>query len=247
MVPIRRHARNRSAYVAAGLIAACALCGASGNPKQSPKNHAVAAGDNHGAFHIAVYVENPAKDTSEPNEQPEDKKSSGIDQGTMWIIVFGFAQAAFIGVQAWIGYNQIRPYVFIQDAHIRRTGNDWIINYRVQNNGNSPAHKVRSVDITTIVDWEPVGPLPEPLHKDTLGSIGPGGDYVDASGHNVPIDLVNGVAVIGETKAVLLRGRIDYRDAFLVPHRTDFCFYSTGVIEMNGDRMDAWSEGNDST
>jgi hypothetical protein len=249
MNPVRHHTRYRQARLAAGVaLALGTLSGSCANSTSGPQERHTVALSNYGESPgVTVRIEYTDRDQAETDGHTNHPRASRIDPGTGWLIAFAFIQACVFGLQAWIGYLQIRSYLFIEDANIRRTGNDWIITYRVKNNGKSPAHKIRSCDVTAMIDWEPVGPLPTPVNNDTLGSLGPGGDFIDMSAEDVPVILTNGVAIVGETKAVLLRGRIDYCDMFKLRHHTDFCFYATGVIKHDGDQMDAWSEGNDST
>jgi len=172
---------------------------------------------------------------------------------TVFLVIFAFVQCLIFAAQAITSYMQLRAYLFIEDAKITppesADGIEWEVEYTIKNNGPTPAHRIKTWDIVSVENWYP-DKIPRPIDSDYLGSIGPNGDFVDATAilENgiTGFDLAYSKPSESKEKAIFLVGRIRYRDVFGVPHKTDFCFFAKGAIKK-GDQMEAYDEGNDST
>jgi hypothetical protein len=152
-----------------------------------------------------------------------------------------------LGLQIFTAYTQVRPYVFVEDAKIRPSGTGqpkWVVTYTVKNNGITPAHNVSLLDIAAVTKWRPEK-LPTPSNRDNLGSMAPGGDFIDNDAEVV--GTVNRPELIAEREAIFLVGILTYRDAFHRKHVTRFCYFIQGRVRNAGEQMIAYDEGNDST
>lgn len=188
----------------------------------------------------------PAKDTS---------SDVWMVRLTLLLVFAGFIQALIFAAQLFVGYNQLRAYVFLEDAKIKITdfgssegGTKWIASYVVKNAGVTPAHKVKVLDIITVENWFP-DKLPVPTSDDYLGSMAPGGDFIDSDSDELVTLPDDNKAITSKTatKAIFLVGRITYQDVFRFTHTTNFCFYWKGPVGDEPVQMTAYDEGNDST
>jgi hypothetical protein len=197
-----------------------------------------------GADQAEQHREQAAKD----EQKAADKTSTDawMVRLTGGLLVVGAAQALIFAVQAFVAYTQLRAYLFIEEAKIEPagTGRKFKTEYRIKNNGVTPAHKVKVVDVLYVDDEKPAK-LRKLEDKDSLGSIGPQGDYVDME-DEIDIEMTKTAFAMPTTKkAIFLRGRVTYRDVFFIPHKTEFCFFADRFLGKGG-RMEAFDRGNDS-
>jgi hypothetical protein len=141
------------------------------------------------------------------------------------------------------GRRQLRAYLFIDQAMIEwvSTENAWKVRYRLKNYGSTPARQTRITDLAKAIDW-PTQHAPAPDRSENYGSVAPNGDFID-----LEYSSVRGATfeeVQSKIKAIMLVGRIAYRDAFRRKCVTDFCFYHTGE-RYPRDEMIIYKHGNE--
>jgi hypothetical protein len=144
---------------------------------------------------------------------------------------------------------QLRAYVYVEKTDLTFKDNVWNHSFRIKNVGRTPAHNVKLMSITQVVDWNggyPTVPVPTEDEVENLGSMGPNGDYFDNDKEiyeSVTVDQLN-----DEKKVVYLVGNIRYTTVFDSLERiTNFRFYVGGDIQYEGGEMSADDEGNDAT
>jgi len=199
-----------------------------------------------------------------PNAKPGDvggdqvnERHKGPSPGEWGLIAVGALQALILGWQiSFLGKTlthqrrsderQQRAYVYIEDAvaEPKCFGKSWEITYIIKNGGKTPAHKVKTIDVATVVDW-PLKNLPPPRDEYYCGSMGPNGDWIDQDATLIGSALRSDI--ISKKKAILLRGTVSYEDVFNRERKTHFCFYLVGKIGAGRQQMTANDEGNDST
>jgi hypothetical protein len=141
--------------------------------------------------------------------------------------------------------QQLRAYVFVENAWAKRVGpqDTWEIRYRFRNTGVTPSHETKISEIAAIVDW-PMAQIPEPRDESHFGSIAPNGDFIDCV--TTRLNGITNYDLLTETKAIVLAGKITYRDAFDKRRHTEFCYYITGVPDESGELI-IYQKGNQST
>jgi hypothetical protein len=143
--------------------------------------------------------------------------------------------------------RQLRAYVYLENAHFEWTDTlNWKITYRIRNFGQTPAYKVKLVELAKVVAWNNGAPIiPAQTKNISLGAMAPGGDFVDneakLEGTTTRDDLVHG------RNAIYLVGAITYRDAFRRDHWTKFRLYIGGDVGCEGNELYTDDEGNDAT
>jgi hypothetical protein len=141
--------------------------------------------------------------------------------------------------------RQLRAYVYFKETKVDFAA--WKIAYRIDNFGQTPAHKVRLLTIAKVVDWVDGKPaaIPIPDRVETIGSMAPNGDFFEFE-----IDI-EGIATEDEikqgTKAIYLTGNIVYQTVFDRALRvTNFRYYIGGDQGYETEML-ADSLGNDAT
>jgi len=141
--------------------------------------------------------------------------------------------------------------VFVEDAFVlppKTYPGAWKAEYRIKNAGQTPAHRARVLDTLAIVDWEPVA-LPVPRSQEYLGSLAPGGDFIDNETEDVDATPEQNRSITSKdepTRAMMLVGRVEYLDVFNDQQRSEFCFYWQGP-PSDREQMTAYDRGNDMT
>jgi hypothetical protein len=145
----------------------------------------------------------------------------------------------------WTAERQLRAYVYFKETKVDYI--NWKITYRIDNFGQTPAHKIRLLAIAKVVDWKDGRPseIPIPDRVETIGSMAPNGDFFE---FEIEID---GSAAIDEitqgTKAIYLTGNIVYETVFDKALRiTNFRYYVGGDQGYETEML-ADTDGNDAT
>jgi hypothetical protein len=150
-----------------------------------------------------------------------------------------------IGVMISSSHRQLRAYIHIEGTWAKPHGPKWSIGYKLKNAGQTPATSVTLAQIVEVVPW-PMVTLPKPVDETYFGPMSPLGDAIDCGTEDeiivAPEDLLS------ETRAIVLVGRVTYRDAFRRTQTTDFCFYVTGGdYPPEGAKMFIYEQGDEST
>jgi hypothetical protein len=142
--------------------------------------------------------------------------------------------------------RQLRAYIYVQKTKLTFANNIWDHSFRIKNFGMTPAHNVRLVSNTEVVDWNDGAPtIPRPTEVVVLGSMAPNGDFFD--NENVIDGNVTIAELQNETKAVFLVGVVTYDTVFGGPHQTNFRYYVGGDCAYLGGEMYADDAGNEAT
>lgn len=188
-----------------------------------------------------------------PSQEHVHGELLGVKYGE-WLL---FAATAVLALSTWLlvkgaeknAERQLRAYVYVEKTKFTFDNGtwDWAHSYQIKNFGQTPAHHVRVVSRSEVVDWSDGHPqIPKPTDALSLGSMAPYGDFFenDCSINGVPtIQELN-----SETKAIFLVGTITYSTIFGGPERvTNFRYYVGGDMKYVGGEMYAYDDGNDAT
>jgi hypothetical protein len=140
--------------------------------------------------------------------------------------------------------KQLRAYIHVESTQAKPNGPKWSIGYKLKNAGLTPATWATLAHTVRVVPW-PIAELPQPEGKTyLLGTMSPLGDTIDFEEDII----VTADDLSSRTQAILLVGKVTYRDAFGRTQTTDFRYYVTGEEYFpEGGKMYLHERGNQST
>jgi hypothetical protein len=144
------------------------------------------------------------------------------------------------------GEQQLRAYIYLDNAYFHYDIYRWKITFRIKNFGQMPAHKVRLIETAEVVVWNNGNPkIPTPSQVTELGSMAPGNDFIE--NESKLTGTPNRGSMLSGLEAIYLVGMITYHDSFGKERTTNFRYYIGGDVGCEGTEMYADSEGNDAT
>lgn len=143
---------------------------------------------------------------------------------------------------------QLRAYVFVGSATCVGTPNGRsYIAIQISNTGQTPAYELTITSRRIFMNYPIMSPLDRSGERLYLGVIGPG----FRASHILNDDLFRSEEVDrlkAGTSAVLIYGRIEYRDAFRQARWTDYTFIYNAIFPAReNNQIASYTSGNDAT